>query len=156
DLTVDDEDRVYFAGSTPAKDFPGASLGWDGTQPGDTSSGSNYGFVAVLDAAGSSILWSSVFGSSASGGAVRVLGNARGEIAAVGLTLQDPLFHFNSDLSPLDQISVVKWAGDPKQPVFAVHVAPGIDNASIDAAMDDTGAVLLTGMTSFLQLGGVD
>jgi uncharacterized protein (TIGR03437 family) len=156
DLTLDDQGNVYLAGSTATTDFPGASLGWNGVQPGDLAFDSSYGFVALLDPGGGSILWSSVFGSPLSGGAVRVLRNARGEIAVVAFAVQNPMFRFNPDLSTLNHISVVKFAGDSTRPVYAVQVAAGIENNSIDAAMDDGGAVLLTGVTTWLQPGGID
>jgi hypothetical protein len=156
DLAVDDQGNAYLAGSTINSDFPGASLGWNGVQPGTLGFTSSYGFVAVLDASGSSILWSSVFGSPVSGGSTELLRNTRGEIAVVGLAVKNPMFMFNTDLSPLKQISVVKFSGDPTQPVYSVQVAAGIDNSSVAAAMDDSGSVLLTGVTSFLQPGGFD
>jgi uncharacterized protein (TIGR03437 family) len=155
-LVVDTQGDAYFAGATMTANVPGIDNGWNGVSGALAGPASSFSYVLALDAAGASVLWSAVFGSPDGSGAIGLLRNSGGDIVAIGITEFLPQFSFNSDLTPVRPVEVVKFSGNPRQPVYAVRAAEGADPSSVAAALADDGSVLLTGMTLSLAAGGLN
>jgi hypothetical protein len=158
--TLDSANSVYVCGETGSADFPVTSGAFQTTNPSSNRSGGT-GFISKLNAAGSSLVYSTFLGGSPDGNAgsgslsgiaVDALGNAY----AVGTTLStdfpvtsgvfqttDPGAQFNT---PTVTVTKLNPAGTGLE--YSTFLGGNNSDTSAGIAVDDSGDAYLTGYTS--------
>ena len=156
DIAVDADGNAYVMGSTVSSDFPTTSGAFQST--GASSNGSEDGFVTKLDAAGSSILYSTYIGGSNGDSCRAIAINALGEVYVTGGT-QSADFPMTSGAyqtvlgSGSYDAFVAKLNTTGTALIFATFIG-GNSATAHDLALDSAGNVFFVGEAYTGTLGG--
>src|ERR1044071_6533577 len=158
DIALDEDGNAYVMGSTVSTDFPTTSGAFQTTNA--SSNGSEDGFITKLNAAGSSILYSTYLGGAGSdscrGIAINSLGEAyvTGGTQSVNFTTTTGAYRTTSgSLNGNSDAFVTKLNATGTALVFSTFI--GSSSASgQDLALDSNGNVYFVGDTYAGTLGG--
>jgi hypothetical protein len=138
--------EIYLAGSTGSTDFPTTA---DAYQSGPSAPLYIYtdAFITVLDASGTSILYSTYFGGYKDDAAYEMALDQAGNIVFAGRTNADDFPLMNPIMSSPDRIFVARLSADGSTLQFGTYLGGEDLDSMTDMALDSEDFVYLTGAT---------